>query len=324
MMTPAIAAIYLLAGSQSSNQTGLHWPIVPNPLFALNGIDANGSATLTHVKISGKAGVTSIGKPHTGVDGSWASLSIPPSTYPWKTLQLAFTFSADGPLASFGGIQLCIKDGWIWFHKGQDEVKVARIKTGDLNFIQLLRERNTIKVFANGMIAPESVVTAQPLYPLEIGLDPFKGAFIGIAAYPQILSTDELVASYDAAQAIAKPLFVDTLKARVEGVLTGITPVPELERIRPYRSALLAEEYKITRIASGRMSAIKPGMKVRIFRYGIKAGVKTALKTAKIGDRAIMLIQAYDSDPKFSREFQVDNLDPDISIPLFVDVTPLD
>jgi len=82
------------------------------------------------------------------------------------------------------------------------------------------------------------------------------------------------------------------------------------------------EEYKVLKVVSGHMSAIKPGTKIRIYRYGIKAGEKTAIKDLKLGDHAKMVIVPYDSDPKYGREFQVDTLDPDISIPLFVDVTP--
>ncbi len=63
-------------------------------------------------------------------------------------------------------------------------------------------------------------------------------------------------------------------------------------------------------------------MKVRVFRWGIRAGEKTALQNAKVGDHAKMVLQPYDSDPKFEREFQVDTLDQDISALVFVDVTP--
>jgi hypothetical protein len=142
-------------------------------------------------------------------------------------------------------------------------------------------------------------------------------------AYPRELSTDELYGNEVAAKSLAKALFADTQKATVEAELLATTPVPEIERIRPYRSALLAEEYKVIRVTSGRMSALKPGTKIRIFRYGIRFGEKTAIKDAKVGEKDEILIQSYDSDAKFSREFQVDGLDPDITIPLYVDVTPV-
>jgi hypothetical protein len=192
-----------------------------------------------------------------------------------------------------------------------------------VNSVQLIKHFDSIITFVNGSRPVASLLPTAPLLPIFVGLDGWKGQIIAAGSYARELSTDELYGNEVAAKSIAKALFADTIKATVEGELTAVTPVPDLERIRPYRSALLAEEYKVIRVVSGRMSALKPGTKIRIYRYGIRSGEKTAVKDAKIGDKTQMLIQSYDSDPKFSREFQVDGLDPDITIPLYVDVSPV-
>jgi hypothetical protein len=248
---------------------------------------------------------------------------MPPGTTPWKTLQIAFTYTADDTLVRFGGIDVVVKAGFVWFSKPGSLIKLAPATVGNLNDVQIQSHNDSILAYINGSQAPQSVLSTKALVPIEIGKSSFKGQIIGVAAYTRELSGDEMFANERAAQSMAKALFADTPKVTVEGELTAYTPVPALDRIRPYRSALLAEEYKVVRIVSGRMSAIKPGMKLRIYRYGIKAGEKTALKNAKVGDHAQMLIQPYDSDVKFSREFRVDDLDPDITIPLYVDVTPI-
>lgn len=317
-MTPALAALCFLAPVQ------LHWPMVPNTLFVVNGIDNAGSANLQHLKIAEKAGVMSIGSPRTGGDGSWASLAIPPSTKLWKSLQIAFAYSADGPVARFGDVEVMVKGGSLWLSKGSTVYRLAAASQNDLTDLQIVSEAGGLSVSVNGKAFGQSVSGGKAAYPIEVGLDPFKGTFAGVAAYIRALSVDEQVANDTAVREKSKALFADTLKVKVEGEMTASTPVPELERIRPYRSALIAEEYKVVRIVSGRNSSIKPGMKIRIFRYGIKAGEKTAVKDAKVGSHATMLIQGFDSDVKFGREFHVDDLEPDITIPLFVDVTPID
>jgi len=296
--------------------------MVGNTLFVVNGIDANGTAQLAHVKVTERHGVKEIGKATFDTSGTSATVAMPPATTPWKTLQVVFSYTADGVLAKFGGLDLAVRNGSLWFIKDGFLMKIAPLKPGDLNDVQILNHFESVLVYVNGSKQDRSVLPTKALVPIEVGLEPFKGTIIGMAAYTRELSSDELFVNDKAAQSMAKALFADTAKVTVEGELTAVTPVPELERIRPYRSALLAEEYKVVRIVSGRMSAIKPGMKIRIFRYGIKAGEKTVVKDAKIGDHHELLIQPYDSDVKFSREFQVDTLDPDISIPLYVDVTP--
>ena len=311
MTITALAALCLLAPVHDS----LRWPLVPGTQFAYNGINAGGTATTSHLNIAVK--------PPKAETADTAAVTFPVSSNEWKTLQIVFTYTNDGPIAQFGGIFLYAQSGHLWFIKGGNSIDLAPLAKDDLNDVQLLKHHDSLLAYVNGSRSVRSIIPTTPLLPVTIGIAPWKGSIIACASYARELSIDELYANERAAQSIAKALFADTPKVTVEGELTAITPVPELDRIRPYRSALLAEEYKLVRIVSGRMSAFKTGTKIRIFRYGIRAGEKTSVKDAKIGDHAEMLIQSYDSDPKFSREFQVDALDPDITIPLFVDVTPV-
>lgn len=321
-MIPLLATICLLAPTQGPIHAEVHRSGSSDTLFSVNGIDGTGAATLEHLKVLEKEGVTSIGDPKVGGHGTWARLSIPVGTTPWKSVQVAFTYSVEGPFASFGDVQLTVEKDAVWILKDNVKSKVSSISAVDLIDVQIQNHAGSISVFVNGMEGGKSVSMKGPAYPLEIGVDPFKGNLIGVTAYSRELSADEIQAIDKAVKDKTKALFADTAKITIEGEMTAFTPVPELERIRPYRSALLAEEYKVTRVVTGRMSSVKPGMKIRIFRYGIKAGEKTAVKDAKVGSHATMLIQPFDSDPKFGREFSVNDLDPDITIPQFVDVTP--
>ena len=316
MMLTLIPAL-LLVGRQDS----LQWPIVPGSQFAVNGITSEGSVKLEHVNVNFQPNGKTVIKRQSAT-GDSASVVVPGKMSAWKTLQIAFTTRGDGTLARFGRIALIIRKNHLFYAKDGKAIKVAPLIEGDLNDVQVIRHFDSIIAFVNGSRVVPSVIPTAPVMPIEIGVDGWKGSIIGTAAYTRELTVDELYANEQAAKAIAKALFADTKQATVEVELLAMTPVPELEKIRPYRSALLAEEYKVVRVVSGRMSSLKPGMKIRIFRYGIRAGDKTELKDTKLGDRSQIPIQSYDSDPKFSREFQVDALDPDISIPLFVDVSP--
>lgn len=314
----------LIAPLQTAPTPTLHWPLVPGALFVINGIDANGENPLIHAKVAEKAGAQAIGKPKTFAHGAAASLALPTNAPDWMTLQIVFTSTLDGTLATFAGVDLDVRKGWLWFTRGTTSVKLAPVVSGDLNDVQVSAEHGLLTAYVNGATAAGAIHAPRQPVPVEVGIDPWKGTILGIAGYSRELSPDEMYANEHAAKDMAKALFADTLKVTVEGELTALTPVPEVDRIRPYRSALLCEEYRVIRIVSGRASELKPGMKIRIFRYGIRSGEKTALKNAKVGDRATMLVQSFDSDPKFSREFRVDTLDPDIAIPWYVDVAPID
>ncbi len=314
-MIPTLIALCAL------RQDSLNWPLVPGSQFAYKGVGSNATEPAKHLSITlNPAGVngTSVSSKTDGL-----SVGLPQKSAEWKTVQLAFTYTQDGTLAKFGGISIFVKQGKLWFAKKGEYSEIAPLLKDDINDVQIIKHFDSIITFVNGSRPVASLLPTAPLLPFHVGLDGWKGQIIAAAVYPRELSTDELFGNEVAVKSIAKALFADTVKATVEAELTAATPVPELERIRPYRSALLAEEYKVIRVTSGRMSSLKPGTKIRVYRYGIRSGEKTSVKDAKVGDRAEMLIQGYDTDPKFSREFQVYGLDPDITIPLYVDVTPV-
>ena len=320
------------AGTNHPSATGnrdfdgdLHWPFVSGSIFSFDGVATELKRPL--LIVSGTGSSQQWTKPLKGTSSKGSAsitefYAMQTQGASWKTLQLAFTYTGDGTLAEFGGISLKIKNSHLWFAKDKTLIDVAPLVANDFNDVQIVKHYDSLLAYVNGDRASRSITPTKPFMPVEIGFDSWKGTIIAVAGYGRELSVDEMYANENAARTLAKSLFADTPKVTVEAELDAMTPIPDIDKIRPYRSALLAEEYKVIRITAGRMSALKPGMKIRIYRWGIRAGEKTALKTAKIGDHHEMVIQSYASDPKFEREFQVDNLDPDISIPLYVDVTP--
>ena len=298
-LTVLAACIVGFVPQGSASTSTLKWPLVPDPLFALNGTASE--TPLQHVQISIKT--DGIKEDPKSSDKDAASLILPLGSPAFKSLQLLFMSTADGTLAKFGGISLVVKTGHIWFAKDGNQVDIAPLKADGLNDVQVVKHVDSLIAYINGEHSVQTMMPTAPLLPLQVGLDTWKGTILG-------------------GQGIAKSLTADTKTVTVNAELGAFTPVPELERIAPYRSALVAEEYTITSITSGRMSAIKPGLKIRVFRWGLLAGKKTDVASIKTGDKAQLVIQPLSADPKYEKEFQVDTLDGDISAVYFVDVTP--
>jgi len=293
------------------------WPIVPASLFAFNGVDTIGAVHVQHLHVEIKSDRSLEDR-----DPANASVELPADSPAWKSLQIAFIPQTNGTLARFGGLDLTIKAGHVWFTKDGNQLDIAPIHDRALNDIQLVKHLDYLLAYVNGERANQTITPTSALLPLQVGLDTWKGTIVGVAGYARELTGDEVVANQHGAKALSKGLFGDTRTVTVEADLEAITLVPEPDSIAPNRSALVAEEYTIVTIVSGRMSALKPGLKIRVFRWGIRDGAVTDLAKAKVGDHANMVIQPLSADKKYEKEVQVDTLDSDINALYFVDVTP--
>ena len=256
------------------------------------------------------------------LDHSWISKTLPENAPSWKSLEILFTGAADGTLATFGGVTVVVKNGRIGYRKDSGILDIGPLRADGINDVQWIKHLDSYLVSVNGEKQIQTVTPTAPVLPVEVGPDGWKAGIIGVCGYARALTDDEVVANQKAGFTFAKSLNADTKTVTIHAELGAFTPVPELDRIAPYRSALVAEEYTILSISSGRMSALKPGMKIRVFRWGLLAAKKTDVAGIKTGDKADMVIQPLSADPKFEKEFQVDTLDGDISALYFVDVTP--
>jgi len=95
----------------------------------------------------------------------------------------------------------------------------------------------------------------------------------------------------------------------LDAKLKTTTPVPDPQRILPYRNALLAQDYTIVAITKGYKKELKVGGNLRVYRYGVLNGEKTSLKDLKPGAVAHMTVQLLELDPKLKREYQLNDLD---------------
>lgn len=102
--------------------------------------------------------------------------------------------------------------------------------------------------------------------------------------------------------------------------LLATTPVPAAVKIRPYRSALVAQEYKVKAIVKGQDSDVKVGEKIRVLRWGLIETKPTKIAKAKKGDKVRITFKKLAGWLQMEREFQVDNLESDLAVTYFVEV----
>jgi hypothetical protein len=102
--------------------------------------------------------------------------------------------------------------------------------------------------------------------------------------------------------------------------LVASTPVPSATRIKPYRSALVAQEYVVRKVVKGKDADVKPKAKIRVFRWGILETKPTSIAKAKKGDKVRLTLKRLSGWVEMEREYQVDELDSDLAITYYVEV----
>lgn len=106
----------------------------------------------------------------------------------------------------------------------------------------------------------------------------------------------------------------------IEATLLAPITVPPAASIKPYRSALVAGEYTVNKVISGKDPEIKKGGKIRVFRWGILEAKPTALATLKKGAKVKLTVRPLSGWTEMEREYQVDNLEMDLKLSYYVEV----
>ena len=110
-----------------------------------------------------------------------------------------------------------------------------------------------------------------------------------------------------------------TAPVTVDLELIAMTKAPVPASIKPYRNALIAQEYKVKTVVKGKDADIKAGEKIRVLRWGILSGKLTSVAKAKKGDKIRLTIKRLAGWVDMEREYQVDTLESDLAMTYFVD-----
>jgi len=190
-------------------------------------------------------------------------------------------------------------------------------KTGYPLDLAITKANKDVKIYANGQLFTTLKLKTPALRFETEGLG---GQTIATASYPRALTAAEIKKNADAGLKLADTL-PDSEQATLDLKLSSFTEVPDPARIKPYRNALIAQEYTLTGFIDGHVKGLKQGSKIRVFRYGVLDGKKTDVQKQVKGSPAKFTVQLFSKDAALSREYQIDDLDTDTSATYYVETS---
>jgi hypothetical protein len=108
---------------------------------------------------------------------------------------------------------------------------------------------------------------------------------------------------------------------RVETEVMALSPMPTVERAAPYREALLLAEHRVKR-AEGE-GAPSPGAKLRVAHWALLDGAPVPeAANLRIGGGDWIELEPFDAQPQANGRYMSDELDVELDLPVFLDVTP--
>ena len=156
---------------------------------------------------------------------------------------------------------------------------------------------------------------------LVLGADPsgehdFRGTLEGVALYPHFFESEEAAAHANAyLDGIAKREPVP--RVVVKGRLTASSVLPTPEQVAPYREALVLNEYEVPEKKRERIGASR----LRVAHWAILDGHSQPVPAASNGRKVKLRLEPWESYPRLESLYLSDTLDPDVEIPIYLDVT---
>ncbi|HYG74960.1 MAG TPA: LamG-like jellyroll fold domain-containing protein [Planctomycetota bacterium] len=152
-------------------------------------------------------------------------------------------------------------------------------------------------------------LTNWSVVPLSIGdgsgARAWQGRICRIALYSRFLSDDEARAQFVCSSAMEKSRQPVT-RLEVEATLVTRSKIPTLAEISPYRSALVACEYKVEKVLSGTYT----GQTIRVINWGLLDSQPTSMQNLKPGERVKMILEPRSAQPQIKAFYCSDELDP--------------
>jgi len=241
------------------------------------------------------------------MDGLYSVSIKAPDPTKRAAVELLARVREDGPVVKFGTQTIGFESGHISLSDGPF-VPMPGVKPEEPLDIVFVTRYNDVAIYVNGEMFT-SHPAAEPTKITYLRKD-WSTSLQGFVTYVNPLSPTQIKRNAVAAAQFAKGEISTSGGSMVlEAELDAFTPVPDPARIKPYRNALLAQEYKVLRVVEPGVGGVKPGDTVRVFRYGVLDGQRTAMKNLKAGDRVRIKIDLLSAYPALEREYQLDSLD---------------
>lgn len=287
-----LAALTLCIALAKQQPPALKWPAVAGGTVWFS----RGSET----KASHKAGMPAI------ADGLYSFSLKTPEPNNRAAVEFLTRVRENGPVVKFGAQTISFEDGHLSLTDGPFVPMPAAKPEEPLDLVFVTRY-NDVAVYTNGAMFTSFPATA-PTRITFLRKD-WKTSLVGLVTYANALSPGQIKRNAVAADQFAKGMIAASSFMTLDLQLGAFTPVPDPAKIKPYRNALLAQEYKVVRVVMAGAEPVKPGDTVRVFRYGVLDGQKTAVKDLKAGDHVRIRIDLLSAHPALEREYQLDSLD---------------
>ena len=143
---------------------------------------------------------------------------------------------------------------------------------------------------------------------------PWRGKLEGVAIFSRAIDAKQVAGDYaEYAKRIAarKPI----VQVTIHGTLAAKSRVPDPRDIAPYHSALVVHEYDVAEVLAGAYAH----KKVRVARWGLVRGKKTAATRAKTGERREIVLEKLSDHPELAGELVTDTLADNFDLDRYVE-----
>jgi hypothetical protein len=255
----------------------------------------------------------------TTVGGLYTATLQKPDSTDRAAVEFLITLREDGPIVKYGSRTVIFKDGTLQIDPEGARAPVPTAKIGQPLDLTFVTRFNDVAVYANGIYFT-TFGTDAPTKLTYLNKD-WQSTLSGLVTFARPLSPGQIERNSKAAMDFVRGFASGPPLATLDLELGVFTPVPEPSRIKPYRNALLAQEYKVLDVVDGGSTSIRTGQTLRVFRFGVWDGKKTTVKDLKTGDHVRLKIEPMKvASAGIQNEYQLDTLDTSYD-PYYVEVT---
>jgi|GEM_PF-534086 len=214
--------------------------------------------------------------------------------------------------------------GALWLNLNGVQTELCALPVGETSHVLVTYKLGKLKCYRNGVEVLVSNAVSGDLsgYPAgnfwvgnNLDNQSWRGTVEGIALYNRALTGDEAQINANAYRALRESApAVQPLE--VEARLIGVSKIPTLNEIKPYRQALIVNEYAVKRVVRGDYATPR----IRVAHWAILDEVTQPIARLPIGEELRLLVEPLADQPQLEEQFTNNTLDEDFDLPLFYSV----
>ncbi|MHB0999234.1 MAG: LamG-like jellyroll fold domain-containing protein [Armatimonadota bacterium] len=143
----------------------------------------------------------------------------------------------------------------------------------------------------------------------------WRGTLEGVAIYNRVFTPDEARHNYESYMALNSRSDLPVI--RVKAQMTAASKTPTLDEIRPYKEALVLNEYTVQKVIQGECKS----QKIRVAHWAILGGVNVLKINPKTKTPVDLVLEPFLKNPQLESIYMSDSLEIDPDIPIYYDVS---